>query len=688
MIDTQVVSRAKQGEQKAYTEIYQETYQSAYGVAFQILKNGDDAADVLQDSYITAFTKLDTLEDNSKFQGWFNRIVANNCKNLLKKKKPTLFSELTVEEDGEELEPEFVNDNESFCPDKAVEYDETKEILRNVINSLPEEQALCIMMYYVQDLSVAEIAETLGVSQNTVKSRLNYGRKKMKTELEALEKKGVCFYGVTGLALIPFIKWMFAGGAGTQAPNVLPQVFTNVKAAKAAGTVATTASPVRATTNIATHSANAMGATKVVADVGKETVKKTVKEGIAKKVIAGIVSVALFSGGLATGAVIGNNREEPTTAAQQTVADNSMRAYLSNAMSFEGYNGYGKISDIQNFVKVEELSRALCETDEDYEVLVSSLENKGIDILDYITYDIDETKDGHLSNGDTVSVEITINYDMLNDLDGATKEIKGDKTYKIDYVVSGLKDVVVVDLFEGIEITTYNRVTNQANYALVGGEESYTKDYGPCVVTWEWINNRYWIRAHIKYTDPNGYERTISTDIGIYCSGTYVDGGTITLEATGTMANGMFEQDECLESGFVFADYTKEVVPDIVYSKLKSDSLSQASFDNLKKDVEADMESTQADTYTFIKAFAANTNYAEGSEIVFVYKNNRTGEIACWRYVDCYVDQNGNVFDIENKTIRERDMKISGVDSSSSFEKIKQAYEDYLNVVAVILSNK
>lgn len=688
MIDAQVIISAKQGEQKAYTKIYQETYQSAYGVALQLLKNADDAADVLQDSYITAFTKLDTLEDNSKFQGWFNRIVANNCKNLLKKKKPTLFSELTVEEDGEELEPEFVNDNEAFCPDKTVEYDETKEILRKVINSLPEEQALCIMMYYVQDLSISEIAETLGVSQNTVKSRLNYGRKKMKTELEEMEKKGVCFYGVTGFALIPFIKWMFAEGAGTQIPNVLPKVFSTMKAAKTAGTVAQTATVAKTTAELVAQSATTAGTTKTAVGVGVEVAKGTAKRGLVKKVIAGILSVALFSGGLATGVIIKNNDkiEETTTETQGIVENDTMQGFLASAMSFEGYNGYGKISDVQQFIKVEELSKALCETDEDYATLVKSLEKNGIDILDYIKIDIDETNDGRLSNGDTVTVKIKVNYEKINDLEGATNKISGKDTYEMVYTVSGLQDIVTVDLYDGIEKVVYNCVTNESHLEIKGGEDTYTKDYGPCVVRWEYVAD--WVRAYITYTLPSGLEHTIALELDSLAPASYVEGGTLTVQVSGTMVDGLYEQDYCLESGFVFGDYTKEVVPDVIYSKLKTDSLAQSSFDRLKAGTDTKIASTQADSYTFVNAYTGNSDGEVGSSIYFVYRNNRTGEIACWSYSNCYVDQNGNILNVENVGLTYNGFVLDNVNSSSSVEEIRQAIEENFYVVAVTLSNK
>ena len=95
-IDVNLVKRAREGDQTAIAEIYNLTYKSAYGVARQIVANDDDACDILQDSYIAAFTKLDTLKEPEKFYGWFKRIVSNRCYNYIKKKKPDLFRSTAV----------------------------------------------------------------------------------------------------------------------------------------------------------------------------------------------------------------------------------------------------------------------------------------------------------------------------------------------------------------------------------------------------------------------------------------------------------------------------------------------------------------------------------------------------------------------------------------------------------------
>ena len=92
--------------------------------------------------------------------------------------------------------------------------------MREILDALPEEQRVAVTMFYYEQMSVKEIAETLGVTENTVKSRLNYGRKKVEKEVRALEKKGTKLYG---LAPLPFLMLLFhsqeASAAGAAATH-------------------------------------------------------------------------------------------------------------------------------------------------------------------------------------------------------------------------------------------------------------------------------------------------------------------------------------------------------------------------------------------------------------------------------------------------------------------------------------
>ena len=82
-----LIKQIQSGNEEAFNELYRMTSPKAYFVAFQILRNEQDAEDVLQESYITVLEKTNEIDPSKSFMGWFYQIVSNKSKNLLKKKK-------------------------------------------------------------------------------------------------------------------------------------------------------------------------------------------------------------------------------------------------------------------------------------------------------------------------------------------------------------------------------------------------------------------------------------------------------------------------------------------------------------------------------------------------------------------------------------------------------------------------
>lgn len=326
----ELVNKAEAGDNQAIAELYQLTSKQAYSLAMQITKNEEESFDILQDSYLKAFDNLSSLKDKSKFTSWFYQILANKCRDFLKSKRNTnvLFSDMTYETDNGEQEVEFIDENSTFSPEENTDYNETKRLLAEMIDNLPDEQKLVVLMHYMQDLSIKEIAQSLEVSENTVKSRLNYAKKKIKVQVEDLEKKGTKLYGITGLSLFGFIIWMLKGGAEATAVPAFAEV------------VATKATAVASTA--------AQGATK----------------GILTKVIAGAVAVTIASTAIGVGVVVASNNNNSRKDSNTSVvseerseeATESGRAiplldYIVNGDSFKGryYQINGSVNNSISF---------------------------------------------------------------------------------------------------------------------------------------------------------------------------------------------------------------------------------------------------------------------------------------------------------------------------------------------------
>lgn len=271
---TEAVQKAMKGDQEAYTYLYEQTYTKCFYLARKFLNSEPTAQDIVQDAYVKAFKSLDTLEDPEKFPSWIGTIVSNLSKNELKRRKVTLFSE-TENEDGQDISDTFVDDRVSVQPEVVMDQNETTRLMKEIIDTLTDEQRICVTMFYMEQMSVKEMASVLEVSENTVKSRLNYGRQKIKDKVLDLEKKGTKLYG---LAPIPFFLLLLKEDVKAAQVTPIPSMSAAVSSAtKAVTTAAGTGSTVAGTT-----------AATVAAGAGK---------GIATKVIAGIVAGTLVVGG-------------------------------------------------------------------------------------------------------------------------------------------------------------------------------------------------------------------------------------------------------------------------------------------------------------------------------------------------------------------------------------------------------
>ena len=203
VLDLDLVRRSMQWDEEAFRKIYEATYYRMLYIAKKYMKNDTAAEDVLQEAYIKIWTNLPQLGKPEAYVSWASRIVANTALNELRKSQPLLFSEMTSEgEDGAELSFDVEDTYAPNQPELSFTDAEEQMIIREMIDSLSDEQRMCVLMYYMEDLSVREIAETLGCSEGTVKSRLNYGRQNIKAKAEELQKKGYNFKGISAMAVL------------------------------------------------------------------------------------------------------------------------------------------------------------------------------------------------------------------------------------------------------------------------------------------------------------------------------------------------------------------------------------------------------------------------------------------------------------------------------------------------------
>ena len=281
----ELVSSAKSGNKKSFDKLYELTHNDVWYNCLSLLKDEENAKDIMQETYITAFLKLDTLNDEQKFCGWIISIAVNKCKNKLKGK-------VEYQIDDEVLITEAETD-ELMLPEEYITKTEKRKVLLQIMeDTLSFNQYQTVLMFYFDEMSISEIAQGLEISEGTVKSRLNSSRAKMKTAIEDYEKKsGDKLHGVV---VVPFFTTIFKEEAKSLAvPNITIKLPNGQ-------TLATSA-----TKGIAT------GAKSTVSSIVKATATATVKT----KVIAVVCGATILAGISAVGISIlaGCNAEkEPT----------------------------------------------------------------------------------------------------------------------------------------------------------------------------------------------------------------------------------------------------------------------------------------------------------------------------------------------------------------------------------------
>ena len=330
----ELVLSAKNGNKKAFDKLYKLTSNDVWFTCVSLLKDEENAKDIMQETYITAFLKLDTLKDEEKFCGWLTAIATNKSKNKLKGK-------VEYQIDDEVLIAKTETD-ELMLPEEYINKAEKRKVLLQIIeDTLSFNQYQVVLMFYFNELSIAEIAQALEISEGTVKSRLNSSRAKMKTAIEDYENKsGDKLHGVV---VVPFFTTIFKEEAKSLAvPNITIKLPNGQ-------TLATSA-----TKGIAT------GAKSTVSSIVKATATATVKT----KVIAVVCGATILAGISAVGISIlaGCNAEkEPTepsvissTVQTSTVQTSTVSSEVSKAIEDNGLkiDKDGNITD-KNGKKVE-----------------------------------------------------------------------------------------------------------------------------------------------------------------------------------------------------------------------------------------------------------------------------------------------------------------------------------------------
>jgi len=180
VVATELIQAAQAGDRDALVTLLREIESHVYRTAYYILGNEQDALDAAQEALIRVYTKIGSYQEKAQFKTWVQRIVTNICIDKFRRTKPSVSIE----------EHEMIFRSDNNVEDEVISTYVAKDI-QEAIERLPEHHRTVVVLRYLQDFSYNEIAETLDLPINTVKSYLFRARHQLQHLLQDYQKGGV-----------------------------------------------------------------------------------------------------------------------------------------------------------------------------------------------------------------------------------------------------------------------------------------------------------------------------------------------------------------------------------------------------------------------------------------------------------------------------------------------------------------
>lgn len=173
--DRLLIARTRGGDCTAFEALYNKYKGQVYRTALAIVRDQGAAEDILQDCFIKVYTNIDRIDSSLPLVPWLYRVTVNLSYNWVTRRKRWLTPLETVI-DRLTMHPRI-------APEQAVEENELQQVVQEAIYSLNFEQRVVLILFYLTNFSIREIAYILDVPEGTVKSRLYYGREKLRQKL-------------------------------------------------------------------------------------------------------------------------------------------------------------------------------------------------------------------------------------------------------------------------------------------------------------------------------------------------------------------------------------------------------------------------------------------------------------------------------------------------------------------------
>jgi RNA polymerase sigma-70 factor, ECF subfamily len=181
-IESSLVEKAKRGDIKAFEQLMKDTSSRIYNLGYRLLHNKEDAADVMQDTYMTAYKNLPRFKGNSSFSTWLYRIATNFALMKMRKRKGKRVPPSSLKKTADSIYDTELPDW-SNTPVDHLKNQELKEILDREIEALPPKYRSVFVLHDIEGLSISEVAEILSLSESAVKTRSHRSRLYLRDKL-------------------------------------------------------------------------------------------------------------------------------------------------------------------------------------------------------------------------------------------------------------------------------------------------------------------------------------------------------------------------------------------------------------------------------------------------------------------------------------------------------------------------
>lgn len=301
---TALVIRLQNGDSNAFDEIYIESQKYTRFVIRSVIKDDDLVEDVMQTVYMSVYQNIGSLKEPKKFRGWLKAIAYNSAVNAAKKEsRYILIDNYSDEEDSDTSYFDNIESEDTvYLPEKAMEDSQFKTLIQGFLDELPYQQKIALESYYFEGKKNKEIAEELGISENTIKSSIRRGKAAFAKKVNEYTKKtGDKLYA---MPLLPVLYLIFREEILSMfASSTVPTAISSIAKASsfemdiAEGTVenanAESAIPLSDTEQISTGSETLSGATSETAATGTNVGSEMTSGSINPDTVTGSNNVPL-----------------------------------------------------------------------------------------------------------------------------------------------------------------------------------------------------------------------------------------------------------------------------------------------------------------------------------------------------------------------------------------------------------